>query len=416
MTPAPRSRLLGLLSAACELEHALGCSYLYSAFSIKTETSEGISWQQQQLLREWASRIYHIAAQEMLHLGQAWNLITALGGSPYIRRPSFPQPAKWFPLPVALSLRRFDKRTLDRFVYYERPLDAAPDDEASHRLANEDRWSDAESFEFESVGQLYEECERLVRELGDKAIVNQPALQADQTSVHFPDIVRVTDVDSALLAIHRIVEQGEGTPGNRDDSHFAVFKTLRDQYAEYTTSIDTSDPARPVADNPYLVRRRIDAVVAKDVARLGTGLRTTDLRDPTAEQVADLFDDTYVAMLQALAVLFTSPQGRPAMTLVSLQLMTTVIKPLGECLSLLPSGHDNVNAGACFSMGRAPPLSTTPGLAEVLLQERLSELASRGAALAVHGRLADFVIAKDKLTSASRNLRRLAGLLEDKRP
>lgn len=408
MTDAPRSRLLGLLSAACELEHALGCSYLYTAFSIKTDTSEHITWQEQQLYREWASRIYHVAAQEMLHLGQAWNLLTALGGSPYIRRPGFPQPAKWFPLPVALTLRKFDERTLDRFVYYERPVEPSLEPE----IAREDEWPDGEAFEFKSVGELYEECSRLIKTLGDEAIVNAKELQATQASVHFPDIIPVTSVDTAIAAIERIVDQGEGTPDNRENSHFAVFSTLRAQLGEHVTTAGASTPARPVAENPYLKRRRSDAVIAQDIARLGNGLRVTEISNPQTAPVADLFDDVYVAMLQALAVLFCSPGGRPAMTTISLQLMITVIKPLGECLSLLPSGKKGVNAGACFSMGRAPLLSPTPRVAELLLRERLSELAARGDYMLSRYSITN-TAAADRLRSAVYNLRRLAGILEE---
>ncbi len=42
-----RSKLLSLLSEACELEHGLACSYLFSAFSLKQELSEGLTWEQQ---------------------------------------------------------------------------------------------------------------------------------------------------------------------------------------------------------------------------------------------------------------------------------------------------------------------------------------------------------------------------------
>mgnify|MGYP003626299504 CR=1 FL=1 len=414
MTDAPRSRLLGLLSAACELEHALGCSYLYAAFSIKTDTSEHITWQEQQLYREWASRIYHVAAQEMLHLGQAWNLITALGGSPYIRRPSFPQPAKWFQLPVALSLRRFDERTLDRFVYYENPVEPTPGTDAGGRVSEKDEWPDGEAFEFGSVGELYEECRRLIELLGDEAIINVEELQATRATVHFPDIIPVTSVESAIAAIDRIVDQGEGTPHDREDSHFAVFRTLRAQFGEHVASIGASTPARPVAENPYLKRRRNDAVVAQDIAGLSKGLRVTEISDPHSAHVADLFDDAYVAMLQALAVLFCRPGGSPAMTVVSLQLMVTVIKPLGECLSILPSGEDGMNAGACFSMGRAPLLSPTPLVAELLLRERLAELASRGEDL-LNTHPVSKAAAADRLRSAVYNLRRLSQILEDHR-
>jgi hypothetical protein len=79
-----RSQLLSLLTEACELEHGLACSYLYAAFTLKQDLSEGgLDWRQLQRVRLWAAQLYFIAAQEMLHLAQVWNLQAAIGGAPY---------------------------------------------------------------------------------------------------------------------------------------------------------------------------------------------------------------------------------------------------------------------------------------------------------------------------------------------
>src|ERR1051325_1187964 len=86
-----RSDLLSLLSEACELEHGLACSYLFSAFTIKQSTEEGLSPLQIQYTRKWAAQIFLVASQEMLHLAQVWNLLKAIGGTPYYFRPNFPQ-------------------------------------------------------------------------------------------------------------------------------------------------------------------------------------------------------------------------------------------------------------------------------------------------------------------------------------
>src|ERR1700722_19196015 len=88
--PSPKSRaeLLTLLAEACELEHGLACSYLYAAFSLKQDASEGgLTPEQVMLTRQWAGQIFFVAAQEMLHLAQAWNLLVAAGGAPYYLRP-----------------------------------------------------------------------------------------------------------------------------------------------------------------------------------------------------------------------------------------------------------------------------------------------------------------------------------------
>src|SRR5437588_11096622 len=120
--PKTRSDIISLLSEACELEHGLACSYLYSAFSIKQSATENdLTWDQLQFIRKWAGQIYFIASQEMFHLSQAWNLLTAIGGTPYYMRPNLPQGKKYYPLHLKLALEPFGKQALRRFIFYELP-------------------------------------------------------------------------------------------------------------------------------------------------------------------------------------------------------------------------------------------------------------------------------------------------------
>ena len=78
---ATRSDLLKLLCEAAELEHGIACSYLYAAFSLKRDISEGgMTWEEQQKVRRWAAQIYFVASQEMLHLAHTCNIYNALGG------------------------------------------------------------------------------------------------------------------------------------------------------------------------------------------------------------------------------------------------------------------------------------------------------------------------------------------------
>src|SRR5262249_25647770 len=103
-----RSELLSLLTEACELEHGLACSYLYTAFTLKKELAEGgLPWKRLRAARKWAAQIFFVASQEMLHLAQAWNLIAAIGGPPYYLRPNFPQGTKYYPLHLPLKLEPF---------------------------------------------------------------------------------------------------------------------------------------------------------------------------------------------------------------------------------------------------------------------------------------------------------------------
>src|SRR5260370_18258536 len=117
MSPAApirtRSDLLKLLCEAAELEHGIACSYLYAAFPLKRDISEGgITWDEQQKIRRWAAQLYFIASQEMLHLALVWNVTTAIGGTPYYLRPNFPQNTKYYPLNVPIELEPFVLRSL----------------------------------------------------------------------------------------------------------------------------------------------------------------------------------------------------------------------------------------------------------------------------------------------------------------
>jgi len=75
------------------------------------------------LVRQWAAQVYFVASQEMLHLAQAWNLLTALGGTPYYLQPNFPQDTKYYPLHMRLALEPYGEAALDRFIGYEKPTE-----------------------------------------------------------------------------------------------------------------------------------------------------------------------------------------------------------------------------------------------------------------------------------------------------
>lgn len=406
--PATRARLLSLLSEACELEHAVACSYLYAAFSIKRDIAEGIDWREQQRNRRWASQLYDIAAQEMLHLAQVWNLLTAVGGTPYYARPNYPLPARWYPLKVALVLRRFDLATIERFVYYEAPAHnvkgqpALPPPPAA-------AWPIDESFPYTSVGQLYREIRSTITALDERELfVANPARQVGQALIDFYDVLAVKDADSAAAAIDRITLQGEGTTEDREDAHYGVFTAIEHQLKEL--SLSASDPARPVADNPY-IRRRRDQIPAAFV-RPTDEVRMTEITDLVAIEAVDLFDDAYVAMLQALAYVFGNTDSKepllPRIARSSLELMTTVLKPLGESICQLPSGQRGLNAGPTFGMSRHAQLPPGAEVTSIVYGERLAELADHAGLLVDAADRASWAV-QDQLRGAAANLRRLAG-------
>lgn len=362
-----RSELLSLLSEACELEHGLACSYLFSAFTLKQDTSEdGISWEQLQKVRLWAAQIYFVASQEMLHLAQAWNLLAAVGGTPYYLRPNFPQELKYYSFGHPLTLEPFGRNALQRFRLYESPVQVSPERSFFKELGV--------TPGFRTVGELYQQIASGFQTLPeDRLFIGIPERQIDEKLVDFPDIVRVTDRKSALLAIENITLQGEGTLEDRTDCHYGMFtETLRQYEAESEASRQQGKvfaPARNTIDNP----------VARYRGNYGVAYGNL-IEDEYTQQVAELFDATYALMLRMLQYVFDNSTGDAALlrsfSQMAIRIMPIVVKPFGEALTLLPAGpcYGSKTAGPSFGLTRHVPLPVEPSVAATVVQEQLSEL------------------------------------------
>ncbi len=371
--PRTRSDLLSLLSEACELEHGLACSYLYAAFTIKQDLAEGgITWQQQQAARTWAAQVYFVASEEMLHLAQAWNLLSAIGGTPYYLRPNFPQGSRYYPLGLPLLLEPFGCRAVRRFVYYELPRSEAPDLELCRAVG-------LDQPEYATVGELYELIRQGIGRLPRRTLfLGSPANQVGPELVDFPDLIKVVDRESAFRAIDMITEQGEGTRDNSVDCHYGIFRQIERQLLEYEAAAGAGPfaPARPAVVNPVAYRR----------GPVGAG--GTQLDSDLARGVCQCFDDVYGLMLRILQYVFdasTPPdEFLRGMARRSILLMVRVIKPLGEALTRIPAGpaHPGMTAGPSFALSRHVPLPRDQAAAGLLVSERLEELANELTAFA----------------------------------
>src|SRR3712207_1345672 len=230
--------------------------YLFAAFSLKTDASEGLTEEQLEAVKRWERVISEVATQEMLHLASASNLLTAIGGAPHFSRPNFPQPAKYYPPGFELALMPFSEQTLGRFVFYERP-EGMQDDAPELQIASQvmaplvpDGIVPHEQ-RFPTVGHFYRAIElgfeRLVEKYGEQRVfVGPPEAQATQRYFRWPELVPVTDLTSAQAAIETIVEQGEGARSDRDDAHFGMFLRVLVEYLEFKRRDPDFEPARPV--------------------------------------------------------------------------------------------------------------------------------------------------------------------------
>lgn len=362
-----RSELLSLLSEACELEHGLACSYLFTAFTLKQETSEGgNTCEQLQKVRLWAAQIYFVASQEMLHLAQAWNLLAAIGGTPYYLRPNFPQELKYYSFGHPLTLEPFGRKALQRFRLYESPLDASPERSFFKELGV--------TPGFRTVGELYQQIAAGISQIPEEHLfIGIRERQVDERLADFPDLVRVVDKESALVAIENITRQGEGTAEDRTDSHFGMFtETLKQFDAELEDSAKRGQvfaPARDTIENP----------VARYRGNYGAA-RGNLIEDAYTQQVAELFDSTYGLMLRMLQYVFDNSTGDVVLlrnfSRMAIMVMPIVLKPFGEALTLLPAGasHGPKMAGPPFGLTRHVPLPVDPSTAATIVHEQLTEL------------------------------------------
>ena len=190
-----REALFYMLCEASELEHGIMCQYLYAAFSLKQSADEGLTAAEAEAVQRWRKHIFHIGAQEMLHLALVQNLLTATGAAPHLSRPNFPQPASHYPAGVHLALVPFGEEALRHFMFLERPegmeLEGAegidgPARDAMPLMAERDIVPQAQDFA--TIGHLYRSIEYGIRHLAEKfgernLFVGPPRAQA--TSAYF---------------------------------------------------------------------------------------------------------------------------------------------------------------------------------------------------------------------------------------
>jgi hypothetical protein len=378
-----RAQLIYLLTEAAELEHNILCCYLFAAFSLKSDTREGITGEQLESIRSWRSLIMEVAVQEMIHLASACNLLTAVGGAPQLRRPNLPTSPRAYAASFSLRLAPFGLEALEQFIDIERPegLPAehfqAAEPESDFSLGRLGAIFSSER-EYETQGHLYRGIEDGIRYLaqkyGEEGLFIGPASRqtADAYFGNLPGLHPVSDLESAMDAIRVIVEQGEGASIESEDSHYAKFRQIYEEYREILAKDPSFEPSRPVLANPY-------ATLPTDKPD-PSGLNIID--DPLTADVCNLFDGCYELMVQMLGRLFVHAEESEAeltsLANATLGLMLDVIDPLGSALTALPAGPSNPEktAGPSFRLSRGASIPTHKGAAWTVFHERLTELYS----------------------------------------
>lgn len=371
-----REELIVLLDEAAEIEHGLMCCYLYAMFSLKRGEAEGLTAKQASAVDRWRGLVRSVAVDEMVHLALVSNLLSALGAPPHFERQNFPVGAGYHPGGVVVKLAPFDMATLEHFIFLERPEgmelpDGVGFEHANYRRAMRKDLLMPAAQDYLTVGHLYRSLRTALAHLADKLgperlFCGDPALQIDTEMLNMDGMGTVTDVASAQAAIDRIVEQGEGSPGKTENSHYWRFCEVKREYQALLAEDPNFAPAFPAARNP------LQKTPADPTDRVWISA------EPAAHLI-DLGNATYNLMLRSLARAFSVADPRPARQAIldgAIDLMF-VISGIAEALARLPASddHPGINAGLSFATTRSATLLHQPAGWQLLV-ERYDELAN----------------------------------------
>lgn len=377
LRPIPsREQLFHALSEAAEIEHCLMCTYLYAAFSLRSDPEDGLAPRQLDAVRRWRQSILDIATEEMGHLVAVWNIMSALGSVPHLGRSNFPLDPGYLPAGIVVKLAPFNLDTLQHFVYLERPADSTEPDSAPftpefrfRRGADAPRLTPM-SMDYATVGEFYDvlaqDVTRLVEHVGEaNAFCGDPALQLGSVDAALPGVEKVVCLKTVLQAFAAIVTQGEGASRSETHSHYQRFSAIRTEFEALLREDPGFEPAFPTATNPVLRRP------PRPQGRVW-------IEDAQATATCDLANSLYGLMLRLLAYSYAVPRSSPEKALaldLSMGLMHALV-PLAERAARLPAGPSNpqCNAGVSFVALRDASAPVPGPSAHRFFVERLTQL------------------------------------------
>ena len=380
MSVSHREELVFLLNQAAELEHSLSCSYLFTAFSLKSSVEEGLPPETVDKVLTWKRSITQVAIEEMFHLAVVNHLLTAVGAAPHFDRPNFPHDFAYYIPDFQIELRPFNEPVMEHFIAVEQPegsnLPAHTAPERLQRIEGDlDNEIGADPMQFDSQGDVYNIIQAglkyLVALFGgeEQVFIGPPPRPALRAFFESNGWQTMTNLESTFRNLAHVVEQGEGDSSNNPNSHYASFNRILREYRELKARDPGFEPARPVLENPF-ARTPPEAMGPVNL-----------IDDDDTIRVSDLFNEAYVAMLQLLARFFvtTDETDKEASTLndAAVNVMIGALVPLGELLARMPAGPSNPGrtAGPSFVVRVLHPLPYKDA-AWRMLRERFNELAT----------------------------------------
>lgn len=374
-----REQLFHLMAEAAEIEHTLLCSYLYAAFSLKQGGMSGLSESEAEAVERWRKMIMEVAIEEMGHLLIVANLTVAIGGRPHFTRPNFPVSPGYFPSGVVLRLTPFDLATLDHFIFLERPTgverpDGTGFENAEHERTQAHRDLMPSAQEYATVSHLYEAIRAnliaFVERSGEESLFIGPRDgQIGPEIFKMLGVECIGDLESACHAIDLIVEQGEGSSADSEDSHYRRFQTVKREYIELAASNSDFAPAYRVAENPVM-RRPLEP----------EGKVFIDGKP--AAMVLDFANAVYGMLLRFLVQAYTKTGALAApdkerMLSAAVDLMHVMATAASALVKQSASpGYPGLNAGMTFTMLRGVEPFIGGTAEKALIAERLDQLAA----------------------------------------
>jgi hypothetical protein len=216
-----RDYAIMLLHIAAAIEHALMVQYLYAAYSLG---GEQVPATHRPMVERWRNNILAIAKEEMGHLLTVQNVLALLGGPISLDREDYPWDSPFYPAPFTLA--PLSLGTLALYVFAEMPEAWEGADKAEiveRALLQACAFSPQPQPQVNRVGIVYQ---TLIAILADHRRLPDAAFQAaslpmqaswDEWGRGYKSgardaeviIERVATRDEALLALHKIVRQGE---------------------------------------------------------------------------------------------------------------------------------------------------------------------------------------------------------------
>jgi hypothetical protein len=319
--------------------------------------------------------LIEISREEMIHFLMVNNILMAIGEPFYPAVPNWSTLNARFPIDIDFALEALNASSLQRFIHLEMPdfLQANLVNEPASNLTTD------RLHNYGSLSELYHQIREALQNIPDLFVVKKGCaggehrlFMRDDFNARHPDYqMQVDDLNSALFAIDLIVEQGEGC--NKESpsferSHYQKFRRLADSLAsEQMYDPETGckvpwNPSYPALRNPSLYHRDYS---------------TNVVTVPETRAVMEIFNETYFLMMQLMVQHFgMAPKAslrRSKLMNAAIDVMTGMMRPLGELLMSLPSGKRGKTAGPSFEID-TPVYIPAPEVAMTTISRRFEQL------------------------------------------